>query len=50
MSAEIAKGAGDPKNIAGYGKTTWGMTPNEVVNAEAPRAEKLENPEKFEQD
>ncbi|WP_287373758.1 hypothetical protein [Prosthecochloris sp.] len=48
LSAEIAKGTGDPKNIAGYGKTTWGMTPNEVVNAEAPRAEKLENPEKFE--
>lgn len=47
FSAEIAKGVGDPKNIAGYGKTTWGMTPDEVVNAEAPRAEKLENPEKF---
>lgn len=37
----------DPKNIAGYGKTIWGMTPDEVVNAETPRAEKLEKPEKF---
>jgi len=39
--------ADDPRNIAGYGKTIWGMTPNEVLNAESPRAEKLDKPEKF---
>jgi hypothetical protein len=37
----------DPRDIAGYGKTTWGMTPNEVINAEGPRAEKLDKPERF---
>jgi len=30
---------------AGYGKTTWGMTPDEVVSAETPKAEKPEKPE-----
>lgn len=45
--AGIAVATDDPKNIAGYGKTTWGMNPDEVVNAETPRAVKLEKPEKF---
>jgi len=35
----------DPKNIAGYDKTAWGMTEDEVLKAEAPRAEKLDKPE-----
>jgi hypothetical protein len=30
----------DSKNISGYGKTSWGMTPEQVLNAE-PRANKL---------
>ena len=47
LAASSVLAADDPKNIAGYGKTTWGMTPDEVLNAETSRAEKLENPEKF---
>jgi hypothetical protein len=35
----------DPRNIAGYGKTVWGMTEDEVLAAEAPRAERVEKPE-----
>jgi hypothetical protein len=44
---EELKEANDPKNIAGYGKTTWGMTPEEVLNAEKPRAERIEEPGGF---
>ncbi len=47
LGASNAQAADDPRSIAGYGKTTWGMTTDEVVNAETPRAEKLEKPEKF---
>lgn len=47
LGASNVQAADDPKSIAGYGKTTWGMTPDEVLNAETPRAEKLEKPEKF---
>ena len=35
----------DQSNINGYGKTTWGMTPDQVLNAEAPEAKRVENPE-----
>ncbi len=35
----------DAKNIAGYGKTIWGMTEDEVLKAEAPSAKRLKNPE-----
>lgn len=42
-----AQTADDPKLIEGYGKTKWGMTPDEVVVSEAPRAEKLKKPEKY---
>lgn len=34
----------DPRNIAGYDKTVWGMSEDEVLAAEAPRAERLEKP------
>jgi hypothetical protein len=34
----------DVRNIAGYGKTMWGMSEDEVLTAEAPRAERLEKP------
>lgn len=34
----------DPRNITGYDKTRWGMSEDEVLTAEAPRAEKLEKP------
>ena len=47
FGAGIVIAADDPGNIAGYGKTVWGMTPDEVVIAEKPRAEKLEKTEKF---
>ena len=47
LGLNITQAADDPKNIAGYGKTAWGMTPDQVLNAEAPRAEKLEKPLKF---
>ena len=36
----------DPRNIAGYGKTVWGMTEDEVLQAEAPLAQKLDPPVK----
>lgn len=39
--------ADGPQNILGYGKTSWGMTPDEVMKAENPRALKLEKPEKY---
>jgi hypothetical protein len=47
LSAGSVQAADDLKNLAGYGKTTWGMTPDEVLNAETPRAEKLEKQDKF---
>ncbi len=34
-----------PQSIAGYGKTTWGMSIDQVMEAEAPRALKLTKPE-----
>jgi hypothetical protein len=37
----------DSRNIAGYGNTVWGMTEDEVLKAEAPRAEKLDKPDKI---
>jgi hypothetical protein len=43
----ITQAADDPKDIAGYGKTAWGMTPDQVLNAEAPRAKRLEKPLNF---
>ena len=39
--------ATDQSNINGYDKTTWGMTPDQVLNAEAPEAKKVERPEEF---
>src|SRR4030042_2300819 len=47
FGSNITQAADDPRNIAGYGKTVWGMTPDQVLNAEAPRAERLEKPLKF---
>jgi len=47
FGSNITQAADDPKNIAGYGNTAWGMTPDQVLNAEAPRAERLEKPVKF---
>ncbi len=38
------KADGDAKDIAGYDKTMWGMTEEEVLAAEAPLAERLEKP------
>jgi len=31
-------------DLDGYGRTAWGMTEDEVLRAEAPRAERLERP------
>jgi len=31
-------------DLDGYGKTAWGMTEDEVLRAETPRAERLEKP------
>jgi hypothetical protein len=42
-----AHSADSPKNISGYGKTTWGMSPDEVISAETPRAKRLEPPKQF---
>ena len=47
LGSNITQAADDPRNIAGYGNTAWGMTPDQVLNAEAPRAERLEKPLKF---
>jgi len=47
FGSNITQAADDPKNIAGYGNTAWGMTPDQVLNAEGPRAERLEKPLKF---
>jgi len=38
--------ADDPRNIAGYDKTVWGMSEDEVLEAESPRAEKLDEAER----
>jgi hypothetical protein len=38
--------ADDPRNIAGYDRTVWGMSEDEVLNAESPLAEKLDKPVK----
>jgi len=37
----------DPRSIEGYGKTRWGMTEEEVIQAEAGRVERLDKPEPF---
>lgn len=34
-----------PPAVAGYGKTTWGMSPQKVLAAEAPRAKAPAKPE-----
>ena len=47
FGSNITQAADDPKDIAGYGKTAWGMTPDQVLNAEAPRAKRLEKPLNF---
>jgi len=47
LGSNMAQATDDPKNIAGYGNAAWGMTPDQVLNAEAPRAERLEKPLKF---
>jgi hypothetical protein len=47
FGSNTTQAADDPKNITCYGKTAWGMTPDQVLNAEAPRAERLEKPVKF---
>ena len=36
--------ADDVNAINGYGKTTWGMTPDEVLKAEAPGAKRVGKP------
>ena len=36
--------ADNPINLAGYGKTVWGMSESEVLKAESARAEKLDKP------
>jgi hypothetical protein len=38
--------ADEPRNIAGYDKTVWGMSEDEVLNAESPQAERLDKPVK----
>src|SRR5260370_41000594 len=45
--AGMACGSDDPQDLNGYGKSVWGMTTEEVIKAEAPRAERLEKPSKF---
>jgi hypothetical protein len=47
FGSNITQAADDPKSIAGYGKTAWSMTPEQVLSAEAPSAERLEKPLKF---
>jgi hypothetical protein len=36
--------ADDPRNIAGYDKAVWGMSEDEMLKAESPRAEKVDKP------
>lgn len=47
LCASLVQAAEDSNNLLGYGKTSWGMTPVDVVKAESPRAEILEKPEEF---
>ena len=47
FAATATQAADDTKYLRGYGKAVWGMTPNEVLKAEKPRAEKLIKPEKY---
>lgn len=35
------------KSVGGYGNTKWGMTPEQVVNAEGAKVRKLHDPEKY---
>jgi hypothetical protein len=36
-----------PNDVVGYGKTTWGMTAEEVYKVESPRIIRLDSPIKF---
>lgn len=47
IAATAAVATDESQSILGYGKTIWGMTPDEVLSAETPRAEKLEKTEKY---
>lgn len=47
LLVSLAHADDDPRNIAGYDKTIWGMSVDEVLAAESPRVEKLEKPEIF---
>ena len=44
---QLARADADSQAIAGYGKTTWGMTPEEVIAAESPRAKASPKPSKY---
>lgn len=37
----------DARALNGYGKTTWGMTPDKVLAAESPRAKTMAKPTSF---
>lgn len=37
----------DSHSLNGYGKTTWGMTPEKVLAAESPRAKSITKPTSF---
>ncbi len=47
FSASVVCAEDNPKSIAGYGKTTWGMSVEQVLEAESPRATKLIEAEKY---
>ncbi len=47
FSASVVCAEENPKSITGYGKTTWGMSVEQVVQAESPRAQKLSEPQKY---
>ena len=44
---EKAPSPDDPRNIEGFGKTRWGMTEQEVFDAEKERVERLDEPVPF---
>jgi len=47
LASSSALAIDDPINIAGFGKTKWGMSPEQVLKAETPRAKKIDPPEEF---
>lgn len=47
LAIGVVQAAADPQSLDGYGNSRWGMTPEQVLKAEAPLAKMLEPPAQY---